>query len=83
MVAVSTGVRTDADNYPPSAWFDREAWPDDVVIDNDESAIGQAFGLTAYPYWVGADADGNVAFRGTGSLTNEQLETILNLLAGT
>ena len=83
IVAVSTGVSADADNYPPSAWFAREGWPDDVVVDSDDAAIARAFGLTAYPYWVGADAAGNVAFRGTGSLTEAQLETVLNLLANT
>lgn len=83
LVAISTGVRADQDNYPPSAWFEREGWPDDVIVDSDQSSIAQAFGLTAYPYWVGADADGNVAFRLTGSLTDEQLMTVLDALADT
>lgn len=81
VVAISTAVSADADNYPPSEWFDREAWPDDVIVDSDEGSIAQAFGLSAYPYWVGADADGNVAFRFTGSLSDEQLATLLDALA--
>ena len=81
LVAVSTGVSPDADNYPPSAWFDREGWPLDVVIDSDDGTIGQAFGLSAYPFWVGADADGNVAFRATGGLSEDQLVALLDLLA--
>lgn len=83
VVAISTGVRPDADNYPPSAWFEREAWPDDVIADSAESSIARAFGLNAYPYWVGADSDGNVAFRFTGSLTDEQLVSVLEALADT
>lgn len=81
LVAISTGVSSDAPNYPPSEWFEREEWPDDVIADSEDSTIGQAFGLTGYPFWVGTNSAGEVEFRAGGSLSDDQLVALMDLLA--
>jgi len=49
---ISTSVSSTRENYPPSAWLEREGWTAQVIRDDATSSVGAAFGLTAYPYWV-------------------------------
>jgi thiol-disulfide isomerase/thioredoxin len=77
IVAVSTAVEPTADNYPPSEWFAREQWTSTVIMDNGNSDLANGFGLTAFPFWVAVDADGNVAARTAGELTTQAFEDLL------
>jgi len=77
IVAISTGVDQGAPNYPPSEWFEEEEWPELVVVDDDMGTIASGFGLTGFPYWVAANADGSVAVRVSGELTEEQFELLV------
>lgn len=81
IVAVSTGVSSEAPNYPPSAWLAREGWPKPVLADNAGSAAGKAYGLTAFPYTVLLDAEGTVVFRASGEISAEQLDQLMALSA--
>lgn len=77
LFAVATGTRSDADNYPPSAWLEREQWPGKVLVDTANSDAAQAYGLTAYPFLVLLDEQNKVIARATGELTAEQLEAFV------
>lgn len=79
---ISTGVDATAPNYPPSTWFAEESWPGEVMTDSAESAAGQAFGLSGYPFFVFLDAEGRVVGRHSGSLGVEQLQEITDSLQG-
>ena len=61
VTAVATGTNADAANYPPSAWLKREDWPFPVMADSADGTAANAYGLSAYPYFVLVDADGKVA----------------------
>ncbi|MDD9372346.1 MAG: hypothetical protein PV358_19650 [Acidimicrobiales bacterium] len=53
-----------------------------MLVDGDDSAA-QAAGLTAFPFFVAVDADGNVVGRTSGELTPPQLDAIVDdLTAG-
>jgi thiol-disulfide isomerase/thioredoxin len=80
VMAVSTSVDPTRDNYPPSAWFEREGWPNTVLIDDVESPLARGFGLSAFPFWVAVDADGNVVARTEGELDIEQFEALVDLV---
>jgi cytochrome c biogenesis protein CcmG/thiol:disulfide interchange protein DsbE len=67
-VVVLTGTDENAPNYPPGPWLEREGWAGRVVLDDEGSPAGQAFGLTSYPYLVLVDGDGNVVDRHAGGL---------------
>ena len=82
VVAVSTAVEPSADNWPPSAWFEREGWTGTVLIDSPEGTAASAFGLTAFPFWVVTDADGDVLLRTTGVLDHSQLDQLVSLASG-
>ena len=77
IVAISTSVDTGAPNYPPSEWFVDEEWPALVVADDADSILAQGFGLTAFPFWVAVDADGNVVSRVAGALSTQQFESLV------
>ena len=81
IIAVSTSVESGGANYPPSAWFEREQWPALVVRDSAEDEIGEAYGLSGFPYTVGVDAEGRVVARVAGELNDEAWEFLLEFVA--
>ena len=68
---ISTGVRSTADNYPPSAWLGE--WPLPVLVDDEALTLLQAVGLSAYPFTVVVAPDGTVAGRAVGAVPIEAL----------
>jgi thiol-disulfide isomerase/thioredoxin len=72
--AVATGTNSTYPNYPPSAWLKDVDWPFPVMADTKSGTAAQAFGLTAYPYFVLVDANGKVAARGSGEIAPDQIE---------
>jgi thiol-disulfide isomerase/thioredoxin len=82
IISVNTGVSPNSNNYPPSRWLEREDWPAPVILDDAQSTVGVAFGLSAYPYFVFVDADGRVALRATGGLAIDAIEQIITQLVG-
>lgn len=79
IVSVATGIDSGAPNYPPEAWLEREGWTVPVIVDRPGS-VATAYGLSAYPFWVFAGADGKVTGRTTGQLPAADLETIIAAL---
>ncbi|MFP5342843.1 MAG: TlpA family protein disulfide reductase [Candidatus Limnocylindria bacterium] len=75
LVSVSTSTDPSAPNYPPDEWLAREGWTPPVAVDPTGS-IAQAFGLSAFPYFVFVDADGLVVGRQVGELALEVLDQV-------
>lgn len=71
-VATSTVDRPDS-NYPPSAWLKRVKWPFPVLADSASGTAGKAYGLSAFPYFVLVNADGTVAGRATGEVSDAEV----------
>ena len=80
LISVSTAIDPGRPNYPPDAWLDREGWTAPVIVD-ESGAVADAYGLSAFPFWVFVNADGTVAGRLSGELTPEQLDTVVASLA--
>ncbi len=81
VVVVSTSVSATADNYPPSAWLESEGWVGTTIVDSEEGALAQGFGLTAFPFWVAVDADDQVLFRATGEVSEATFRDLLDQAA--
>ena len=79
IIAVSTSVRPDEDNYPPSAWFASEGWPSPILLDDRDNSLAQTYGLPGFPFWVVVDADGNVAARLSGAIGPDQFDALLDV----
>ena len=74
LYAVATGNDPRRPNYPAQAWLEREGWTVPTALDDDASSIGQAYGLSAFPYWVFVRADGTIVRRATGEMSMPDLE---------
>ncbi len=77
LVAVSTAVDSRRPNYPPAAWLASEGWTAPVLVDGDGSAADAA-GLTAFPFFVAVDAEGDVVGRTSGELSPSQLDAMVD-----
>jgi thiol-disulfide isomerase/thioredoxin len=80
VVAVSTAVNPAYPNYPPSEWLDSVGWKDPVMADDADMSAAEAYGLSAYPYFVALDKDGNVVARNTGELTQDAVSELVQQL---
>jgi len=80
IIAVATSIDRGRDNYPPQEWLERESWSETQIYDLDRK-IGDAYGLTAFPYWVFLDNELNVKARRTGNLPQDAVGQLLVQLA--
>lgn len=81
--AVVTSQDPNQNNYPPSSWLNRERWNFPVILDSETNDIGAGYGLSSYPFFVVVDAEGNVAARTSGELTEDQVAALVDVAAGT
>jgi cytochrome c biogenesis protein CcmG, thiol:disulfide interchange protein DsbE len=82
LVAVSTGLDDSRPNWPPDEWFESEGFEDPVLVDDADGSVASAYGLTATPFWVGLDAQGQVVARAAGMLPVDQIEVLADAVAG-
>lgn len=78
LISVSTSVNESRPNYPPSSWLEEEDWEVPVLADDADSSVAQAFGLSAFPFFVAVDADGKVVGRTSGELPIAELEALVS-----
>lgn len=81
VIAVSTVVDENQNNYPPSEWFEREGWEETLIRDDAESRVATGYGMTGYPYFVVVDGDGTVVTRTSGELTDPQWDALVDAAA--
>lgn len=62
-LSVVTSIDRARPNYPPDEWLQREGWTPRVVLDDTRSSISEAYGLSAFPYYVMIDGAGTVLQR--------------------
>jgi thiol-disulfide isomerase/thioredoxin len=82
LVAVSTGLDDTRPNWPPTDWFESEGFERPILVDDADGSVASAYGLTATPFWVGLDAQGQVVARAAGMLPIEQIERLADAVAG-
>jgi cytochrome c biogenesis protein CcmG, thiol:disulfide interchange protein DsbE len=81
LYGVATANDPDADNYPASAWLEEEGWEVPTLLDDDQRAAAQAYGVTGFPFFVFVDGEGEVTGRHAGELGIDELEERLAALA--
>lgn len=75
LIGIATAMNASRPNYPPSEWLTKQRWSSPIIADAGNQAA-DAFGLSAYPFWVAIGADGRVLHRATGELTPAQMTTL-------
>ena len=76
LVTVSTAADERRPNYPPADWLAGEGWTAPVLADDAGQTAAEAAGLTAFPFFVAVDANGDVVVRASGELAPAQLDSI-------
>jgi thiol-disulfide isomerase/thioredoxin len=79
---VSTAVSSQSDNYPPSTWLSKVAWPTPVMADDSNNTAANAYGLTGYPFFTLMDGSGKVVKRFSGEISVSDLENNLKPVTG-
>ena len=80
VIAIATSIDRGRENYPPQKWLADEGWSETQLYDLDRE-IGNAYGLSAFPYWVFLYKDLNVVARRTGNLPADMVGALLIQLA--
>ena len=80
VIAIATSIDRGRENYPPQKWLADEGWSETQLYDLDRE-IANAYGLSAFPYWVFLDKDLNVVARRTGNLPADMVGALLIQLA--
>ena len=80
VIAIATSIDRGRENYPPQKWLADDGWSETQLYDLDRE-IGNAYGLSAFPYWVLLDKDLNVVARRTGNLPADMVGALLIQLA--
>lgn len=76
LYTVSTAVDSKRPNYPPSSWLTKEKWDAPTLADSEDGKAAEAFGLSAFPYFVAVDGAGKVVARTTGEITTDQFDDL-------
>jgi cytochrome c biogenesis protein CcmG/thiol:disulfide interchange protein DsbE len=82
LYTVSTNVTAKRPNYPPSAWLKKEGWTAKTLADSENQDAADAFGLTAFPYFVAVDGSGKVVARTSGEITTGQFAALAQQTLG-
>ena len=82
VVGVATASNSTRGNYPPASWLEAEGWTGGVLMDDAQSSVLVAYGLGSFPAWAAVQADGTVAGRATGALSEEQVSQWAALAQG-
>lgn len=77
LYAVSTAVAESRGNFPPADWLREAGWTIPTLADNEEMSAFNAAGLTSFPSFVVVSADGTVAQRRAGELSDDELDALV------
>lgn len=82
LYTVSTSVTSERPNYPPSAWLEKEGWTAKTLADSEDQQAADAFGLSAFPYFIAVDASGKVVARTSGEISTDQFAALAQSTLG-
>ena len=78
--SIATSTSDGQANYPPSEWLEREGWTLPVVADSTAYEAADAFGLTAFPFFVFVNSDGTVSQRLVGAKSAAEITQAISQL---
>jgi len=84
IVAIATGSRPDAPNWPPTSWLeDTMDWTYPALLDGFDMDLQtyiafNAYGVVGFPTIVLIDGDGNVAYRWSGERDPDEVMSLID-----
>ncbi len=80
--AISTDVRGNQGNFPPSEWLEKEGFQPPTISDNGDNDALASYGSGPFPYVVYLDADHKVVARSAGQLSPDEIVDMWTKTAG-
>jgi thiol-disulfide isomerase/thioredoxin len=77
LVTVATSNDPAKGNFPAGDWLRREEWSVPTIVDDKQSQAGNALGVSGFPYFIVADAQGKIVYRTSGAVTEDQWNALL------
>ena len=77
-MTISTSISPERGN-PLEAYLEEEQFPFPVIVDLDSSLAIQT-GVSAFPFWMVTNGDGEVLLRATGLLHLDQVVSLFDQL---
>ena len=78
VIAVTTAVAPDRDNFPPSEWIPNMGWTWPVIADSQDNEAAIAFGVSGFPFSVIIGTDGTVLGRASGELGQDGIQAFVD-----
>jgi thiol-disulfide isomerase/thioredoxin len=78
VIAVTTAVAPDRDNYPPSEWIPNMGWTWPVIADSQDNEAAIGFGVSGFPFSVIIGTDGTVLGRSSGELGQDGIQAFVD-----
>ena len=82
LYTVSTSVTSGRPNHPPSTWLKKEGWKAPTLADSEDQEAADAFGLSAFPYFVAVDGSGKVVARTSGEISTGDFADLAGVALG-
>jgi thiol-disulfide isomerase/thioredoxin len=82
VIAVTTAVAPERDNYPPSEWIPDMQWDWPVLADSEGNEAALAFGVSGFPFSVIIGTDGTVLGRSSGELGQDGIQEFVDAALG-
>lgn len=76
---VATSSNSTRGNWSPAAWLDRVGFPAPVIMDDTNSSVLDAYGISSFPGWAVVGSDGTILARATGQLPDEVVDALIAL----
>ena len=77
VVGVSTASTSERPNFPPSQWVVDMGWPWPVMADSAVGDAAEAYGVSAFPFFVIVGGDGTVKLRSSGEKEIDELSAMV------
>lgn len=79
LYAFTVGTDPIRPNWPPQDWLESEGWTIPTIMDDEVGSASNAYGLSAYPFWVVLDGANQALFRITGRVGTDGMDQLAQI----
>jgi len=77
LITVATANDPARGNFPAADWLRREDWSVPTIVDDKASQAASALGVGGFPYFLVTNGQGQVVYRTSGEITQDQWNALL------
>ena len=77
LVTVATANDPTRGNFPAADWLRREKWSVPTIVDDKASQVNDALGVSGFPFFVVTNGKGQVVYRTSGEIGQDEWNRLL------